>query len=149
MGHLSYKSIGIALVALCCVGLASCTGTRGPKKKVCYPVTGQLTVSGKPAAGATVILRPRENADTPEWAIGFPHANVKEDGSFEVGTYTDNDGAPAGGYLVLVTWNINESQNEEAPSKDRLNGKYADPSTSKLTAKVDAGPTQLPPIQLP
>src|SRR5262245_66458148 len=73
----------------------------GAKKKVCYPVRGELTVAGKPADGATVILQPKE-ANRDEWSDGYPRATVGADGKFQVSTYGENDGAPAGDYIVLV-----------------------------------------------
>jgi hypothetical protein len=110
-------------------------------------VTGQVTVKGKPADGAFVTLYPAE-ADPSQWASGYPRGYVGPDGKFQIGTYADNDGAPAGDYKVLVSWELKDPQNEEAAT-DRLGGKYADPATARLTAKVNAAPTELPPINLP
>jgi hypothetical protein len=135
-----------ALSAAC---FGACSGTSGPPKKVCYPVKGELSVKGQPAEGALIVLRPQGDANPDEWSAGFPRAHVKADGKFEVGTYGDNDGAPAGDYIVLVSWMTVNPQNEEASGTDRLRGRYADPSSSKLTVKVAAGPTELPPIRLP
>jgi hypothetical protein len=142
------RAAWLVLLTSVAVGLAAC-GARGPVKKTCYPVSGQITVKGQPAAGALVILRPKTDADSPEWSIGFPRAVVKDDGSFEVGTYGDNDGAPAGEYTVLISWQPPNPANEEQSLPDKLGGKYSDPATSPFSAKVDAGPTQLPPIKIP
>jgi hypothetical protein len=139
----------MAVLAFLLVCLASCARPSGPAKKICYPVQGELTIKGKPVPGALVVFRPQGDANAEEWSAGFPRAYVGEDGKFTVGTYTDDDGAPAGDYLVLVSWDLPNPQNEEGSSTDKLAGRYSDPSTSKLTAKVNAGPTQLPPIQLP
>jgi hypothetical protein len=125
-----------------------CTGSSGPAKKVCYPVKGQLLIQGKPAEGALVILQPKDNPNTAEWSAGFPHATTVADGKFEVATYADNDGAPAGDYVVLVSWSTPNPQNEESSSPDRLGGRYFDPAKSKLAAKVEPRPTELPPINL-
>src|SRR5205809_954396 len=83
----------------------------------------------KPAEGALVILRPQQDANPDDWSAGFPRANVGADGKFEVGTYGDNDGAPAGDYIVLVSWIAPNPQNEEASGPDRLGGRYSDPAT--------------------
>jgi hypothetical protein len=96
-----------------------------------------------------VILRPQGEANPAEWSAGFPRANVASDGAFRVGTYADDDGAPQGDYAILITWVAADPQNEEASGPDRLGGRYADPANSKLTAKVEARPTELPPIKLP
>jgi hypothetical protein len=130
------------------ITLASCSQTSGPPKKVCYPVKGELTVKGQPAAGALVIFQP-PGANSAEWSAGYPRATVAADGTFEVGTYADNDGAPAGDYNLAITWMIPNPQDEEAAGTDRLQGRYADAATSKLTIKVEAAATQLAPIRLP
>jgi hypothetical protein len=128
---------------------SGCSGASGPAKKVCFPAKGQLLVQGKPAEGALLIFQPKENANPAEWSAGYPHATTLSDGKFEVGTYADNDGAPAGDYVVSVSWSTPNPQNEEASGPDRLGGRYADPAKSNLTAKVEARPTELPPINLP
>jgi len=138
---------GLLLAIIACAG--GCSKSSGPPKKVCYPVKGELLVKDKPAEGATVILHPGADANSDEWSMGFPHGNVGADGKFELGTYADNDGAPAGDYVVLVSWPAPNPQNEEQSGADRLGGRYANPSLSKLTAKVEPRPTELPPIRLP
>src|SRR5258705_8236525 len=125
--------------------MGACSTSSGPPKKICYRVKGELLVKDKPAAGALVILHPRD-ANRDEWSAGFPHAHVGADGKFEVGTYGDNDGGPAGDYIILVSWDAPNPQNEEASGPDRLGGRYSDPATAKLTAKVETRPTELPPI---
>src|SRR3954451_7091566 len=94
----------IALLMLFAAGLAvAACSPSGPSKKVCYPVKGELTVGGKPAEGATVILHPKDgNAE--EWSAGFPRAKVGADGKFQASTYGENDGAPAGDYVILISW---------------------------------------------
>src|SRR5262245_51876855 len=136
------------LLLVCAAALfVGCT-QGGPKKKVCYPVHGELTVAGKPADGATVILQPKE-ANREEWAEGCPLATVAADGKFQVSTYGENDGAPAGDYIVLVSWVAPTPANEEASGPDRLGGRYIDPAKSKLTATIESRPSELPPIRLP
>jgi hypothetical protein len=136
------------LAVLSAALVVGCGGNSGPAKKACYPVKGQLLVQGKPAEGVLLIFQPKESPDAAEWSAGFPHATTTADGKFEIGTYTDNDGAPAGDYVVIATWTVPNPQNEEASSPDRLGGRYGDPATSKLTAKVEAKPNELPPINL-
>ena len=139
----------LAAAALVCIGLSACS-EGGPAKKKCYPVKGQLLVKSQPAAGARVILHPQGGGNPDEWFAGYPRGEVGADGSFEVGTYGDKDGAPAGDYVVLVTWPAaTDPANEEAPTVDKLGGKYAEPTTSQFKAKVEAGPTTLPPIKIP
>ena len=138
-------------VPLLLIGIAFCYGCStgsGSAKKVCYPVKGQLLVQGKPAEGALLILQPKDNPDAAGWATGFPHATTVADGKFELGTYADVDGAPAGDYIVLVSWTKPNPQNEEASTPTASAAAIPIRSTSKLTAKVEARPTELPPINL-
>jgi len=143
------QSTLLVLVAIAgsLIGLAGCGRSSGLAKKACYPVKGQLFVKGQPAAGAQIVLRP-PNPD--DWPDGFPRAAVAADGSFDVETYGDKDGAPAGKYMVVVTWTTTPAQPDAEDNEmiDRLDGRY-DAANSKLTAKVEAGPTTLPAIRLP
>jgi hypothetical protein len=143
------RMLCVALLAAAMGCFAGCTGSRGPAKKTCYPVKGQLLVQGKPAEGALIIFRPAAEAKPEEWSAGFPRAHVASDGTFEVGTYDERDGAPAGDYVLSVSWVMPNPLNEEAPGIDKLAGRYADAATSKLTAKVEPRPTDLPAIRLP
>jgi hypothetical protein len=125
-------------------------GCRPSDQKPVYPVKGQLFVRSKPAEGALVILHPTENADPQQWTAGYPRGAVAADGSFEVSTYGEGDGAPAGQYTVLVQWRsaAAEGSDPEASNADRLGGRYLDPATSKLRATVEEKPTELPRFDL-
>jgi len=138
--------ISAGLLVLGCVVLGC--GPGGPSKKVCYAVKGELTVGGKPAEGATVMFQPRD-ANPAEWSEGYPRAKVGPDAKFQVSTYGENDGAPAGEYVILVTWEAPNPGNEEASGPDRLGGKYIDPAKSQLKATIEPRPNELPAIRLP
>lgn len=128
---------GVALVGLLAVA-AGC----GDGKPRLYPVTGSVTVKGRPADGAVVRLYP---------AAGGPHMPagvVQADGSFKLTTFLPDDGAPAGDYKVTVTWRPAKKTTMDPDGPDRLNGRYADAVSTRLTATVDAGPTTLPAITL-
>lgn len=151
MAHLVLR-LACGIAATFTVGLAfsGCGAAGGPAKKPCYPTKGQLFVKSQPANGAQVILHPQGGESAAEWFSGFPHGKVESDGSFELETYGEKDGAPAGEYVVLVTWpTASDPSNEEAPTQDRLGGRYADPGSSQFKVKVDSAPTTLPPIKIP
>jgi hypothetical protein len=80
----------------------ACSAPSSPTagQKPVHPVKGQLFVNDKPAAGAFVLFVPvNEPADAKD---PRPGAEVGEDGSFALSTYGENDGAPAGEYVVVV-----------------------------------------------
>jgi hypothetical protein len=120
-----------------------------------YPVRGELFHEGKPAAGAFVLLTPENPGEEKDWPFGYPRANVNPDGSFEVGTLTSNDGAPEGKYKVTVTWMVAppgaKTDDPEAATIDKLQGKYRHPAKSALSATVAPSPQPivLPRIDLP
>ena len=139
------------LLAASCLALSSC-GTAKLERPV-VPVSGQLFVQGKPANGALVILRPAASSDAADdWTSAFPRATVRGDGSFQIGTYGEADGAPVGDYVVLVQWDENAAQGEaeasEAKFVDRLGGRYSDPARATLRVTVAAPKTTLPKFDL-
>jgi hypothetical protein len=140
----------IWLVSLCVLtmGVVSCSKSSGPPQKVCYPVKGKLLVGEQPPVGAMVIFHP-EGALPDEWTGGYPRGSVGADGTYELGTYGDKDGAPAGEYRVLVSWTqTGNEETEDTQMVDKLKGRYSDYSRSTLRAKVAAGPTEVPVIRV-
>src|SRR5690348_6286119 len=70
-----------------------------------FPVVGHLSVNGQTPAGAFVVLHPKNGTATaPNGEAVHPRAVVKPDGSFAVGTYKADDGAPSGEYSLTVEW---------------------------------------------
>ncbi|HXG10568.1 MAG TPA: hypothetical protein VNK04_12475 [Gemmataceae bacterium] len=130
----------VALIGFACGG--------GPKL---YPVVGQVFVDGEPAVGAIVVLHPVGNDDP---AAPRPIGKVKGDGSFHLSTPPYGSGAPAGEYEVAIVWpdeskfdpNDETAELEEIPNK--LPEQYGNAKTSNLKAKVEQGPTTLPPFML-
>jgi len=132
----------VATVVLAAVAfLPSCAGSRKPV----YPVTGHVYLKQKPVAGATVIFHPVHAAvnDTSN-----PVGQVAADGSFKLTTYTNGDGAPEGDYVVTIEWRAPKRNPLEANPVDRLRGRYSDPKTSTLRARVDRQTVELQPIDL-
>ena len=75
----------------------------GDGKKATYPVTGKVVAgAGKtPAKGAIVMLIP-VTFDIKDLERSM--ATVDDDGAFAITTYNANDGAPAGEYVITLTW---------------------------------------------
>src|SRR5438132_3037311 len=140
-------AVGLALAVTLC---ASCSGG-----KPLYPVRGEVFFEGQPAAGALVVLHPLD--DNSPAAIR-PSGYVESDGSVNLTSYLTpsrivGDGAPAGEYIVTVSWlpsDVKEDLSKHPGSvlPDKLGGRYGQPDSSKLRAKVLEQPTELPRIDL-
>jgi hypothetical protein len=143
------------LGAVVSAALLSSACQRGP---ACYPTRGQVLVGGKPAEGARVLFFPVD-ADPADLQTLKPSAKVGPDGSFTLRTFfppdgSVKDGAPAGEYVVTITW-VPENLDPDVAGRssleavDRLQGRYGDARKTELRAVVKEGPTDLPPITLP
>jgi len=122
------------------VTLAGC-GTNGPEL---HPVKGTVLVNKKAAAHATVVLHP-VNPTTPD--APKPRGKVNADGSFTLTTHTEGDGAPAGDYRVTVEQWLAGARADDPPA-NRLPAKFANPTTSGLTATIAVGTTELKAIEI-
>jgi len=128
-----FRGLVLVVVALLC----GCSGSNRDRVPV-HPVTGKVLVDGQPPEGATVVFHP---VSSTEEMAHKPAARVQADGTFQVTTYEAHDGAPAGEYVVTVTWSA-------PPTPDRLGGKYSDPETSQLQVTVTEGENLLKPFEL-
>ncbi len=147
-------SICIVLLAIMLSGCGGDTGKGKPRAKV-YKTKGKVTFLGSPVVGAVVSFSPK--GDQPA-AIG----RTNDSGEYVLTTYAAGDGAAAGEFTVMVML-IDSGDAEKTPAmahaktqaeyvpvdthnvkKAKSSGnvlptKYADPKTSTLTAKVEAG----------
>jgi hypothetical protein len=109
---------------------------------------------GKPVEGAVVTFHPKGGDDVKSLR---PSGLTDKEGKFTLSTGS-KPGAPAGEYVVTVNWHKPVeppggkkvmSTEEPPPPPDVFKGKpYADPKTSKLTAKVNSGTNNLEPFRL-
>jgi hypothetical protein len=116
--------------------------------------TGKVTYKGNPIKGAIVVFHPKDaNMNSQR-----PSGVTDEGGAFSLTTGT-KAGAPAGDYLVTITWP------EEAPVKpkggkimntdadtpdmpDRLKGRFADSTRTTLKATIKGGSNDIPTFDL-
>ena len=115
------------------------TEEAGSKRKVVptYPVTGTLTLDGKPLAGATVAFY-RFNKETEKFnAISDGLTDAA--GRFQVSTYSRFDGAPAGEFIVTVVKTGKGYDDGETNAKTLLPEQYATPKTTPLKVTIKAG----------
>ena len=116
----------------------------GDDREPVYPVHGQVLYQGRPAEGALVAFHP---IDGPDAGALKPHGRVEADGSFRLGTYEADDGAPAGEYAGTVDW-PDDTPGPPGPRPDRLRGRYSDPQASPFQVQIREGTNELEPFQL-
>ena len=123
------------------VALAGCGSSDTRPKAV--PAKGSVFYKNSPAGGVLVVFHPldkgRENAEKPV-------ATTKEDGTFVLTTYNENDGAPEGEYGITLVWNQKAkdqkfSLNSEGGGGgvDKFGGRYGDPGKPKIKKTVKKG----------
>jgi hypothetical protein len=110
-------------------------GTRR-KLLATHPVSGAVTLDGKPVAGATVTFH-RLNKETDRW-VNTADALTDATGAFQLSTYTRSDGCPAGEYAVTVAI-TGRGYYDGDPPKNTLPARYAAPATTPLKAAVKEG----------
>lgn len=132
------RSAGIAAIGLLLICSCKDNGLK------LNPVRGQLFFQGAPAEGALVVFQRQgaTGASDPK-----PSGKVGNDGSFTLTTYQHGEGAPAGDYVVLVTWfppNARELEN----ATNKLPARFASADSTTLKATVKDGTNELEPFRL-
>jgi hypothetical protein len=138
----------MGLTSLFLIAFSGCGDQDNDQVEV-FPVTGKLLVNGQPAEGASVIFYP-QSPDSDGKKMPVPGGTTDANGNYQLTSYESGDGAPAGEYNVAIIWYEPPSPNSAGPSEqqDRLRGRYANPQTSRLTARVEQGGGELPPFEL-
>jgi hypothetical protein len=134
--------LGAAVVGLALTGCGRAPGNRTPLHKA----AGKISFDGQAPAGALIVLHPA--GGSPKESLK-PTAQVQPDGTFRLSTYETGDGAPAGDYVVTVSWR-RAVQTDEGylPGPNVLPPKYASPATSDVVVRVREGDNDLEPITL-
>ncbi|MBN2292395.1 MAG: hypothetical protein JXM70_08220 [Pirellulales bacterium] len=128
-------SLGIFVIATLTATLVGCgRSDRLPLNTV----EGTVSCRGKPAEGVFVVFHPENPSE--KMRKLRPAATTRAEGKFKLSTYGPGDGIPAGEYRVTAIWR-GESEGNET---DRLQGRYADPSTTPLKITID--PANLQPV---
>jgi hypothetical protein len=118
-------------VAFASLVLAGCGATPSGRMNV-LPVSGQVLLNGQPLPDAVVVFHPLQPFS--DKSADFPRAVTDAKGLFRLSTYSANDGAPLGEYLV----SIDAAPPAESILKppDPLAGRYRDPRASGLKATI-------------
>ncbi len=126
----------------CLLLLLCLTVSCGKGREPVHPVRGKVLYHGEPAVHAYVIFHPVAASEAARQMR--PHGVVGPDGTFQLKTYRDGDGAPPGDYRVTIEWPGEDPRNPSEPNEpgsmpigpDRLQGRYANPEASGLRATV-------------
>ncbi|HMF20068.1 MAG TPA: tetratricopeptide repeat protein [Gemmataceae bacterium] len=102
-----------------------------------FPVQGKADLDGKPIPEASIFLHP---VGVKNPAFPRPRGIVQADGTFVLGTYRKDDGAPPGEYKVSVQL-LKQTAGQLLP-KNHLPVQYADAETSSLTIHIEQGENQ-------
>lgn len=140
-----FKVASGTLALLLTPALSGCGGSSKPWEVV-VPASGQVTFEGKPVAGAQITLYPT-SAEVPDTVR--PSATTSEDGSFVLGTYGANDGAPAGDYKAGIVWfKVVDTGGGPVRGNNVLPQKYSNPEASGIVVTVNAPETRVAAISL-
>lgn len=134
------------------LGVIAVGGCGGGPDVTLFPVTGSIKFDSKPVADALVTFSPQSG--------GRPATGTtNSEGKFRLGTFSNNDGAMAGDYIVTVAVGM-QAQSGDAPAEIADENAYAVPeeadgsssgsvpvryastrSSDLKAAVVDGGPT--------
>jgi Tetratricopeptide repeat len=109
---------------------------------------GKVSFQGKATPGAVVFLHPVGVKDLNH---PTPRGTVAADGTFVLGTYAENDGAPIGAYKATVQWFTkveNPEKDDGVMPRNQLPAKYARAETSGLSVHIQEGENKIPTILL-
>jgi hypothetical protein len=135
----------LALIVVVWGAISVSRGHGGPERLEVYPVFGELHYEGQPATGATIFLHPQD----PSIPVR-PQAFVNDDGTFEVMTYRQGDGAPAGRYKATIEWRravAGQTADEHVPP-NVVPAAYASPQSTPLEVTIKEGENTFPPIAI-
>lgn len=134
-----FGSLGVLLIAIAC--LTSGCGSSGehPTAKV----SGLVTIDGQPLKFGSVLFVPEGNLPSAE-------ANIRSDGTYDLGTYTSNDGAVIAKHKVMITARLasgsalpEDSVKGAAGTVSAIPEKYGDLEKSGLVAEVTADTNEI------
>ena len=140
-----------ALLATSIAAAIGCSKSRDSNQLPVFPVTGHLSVNGQTPNGAFVVLHPKNGTGTaPNGEVVHPRAVVKPDGSFVIGTYGADDGAPPGEYSMTIEWRkiVRSSDGSPVLGPNVVPVKYARPQSSPVSIMIAEKSNELDPIKV-
>lgn len=139
---------GLPALALAAAILTAGCSSGNQGEAPVFPVKGKISLDGEPAGGAFVVFHPKSPASVSD-RDRRPSAQVQPDGSFELTTHSQADGAPAGEYAVTVQWNkLIKQGNDTIAGPNIIPPPYAKPDTTPLEVTIKESSNQLDPFQI-
>jgi hypothetical protein len=136
------------LLIFAVLSLSACEDKIKPGSKQTFPVSGVVTVDGKPPGSPISISVHDEKGIDPD-DPSVSSALVKNDGSFTLSTYQDGDGVPVGKYTLTFFWGTWNAVSMSFGGEDKLKNRYRKAEDSPVTFEVDgSGPVDLGTIEL-
>lgn len=140
-----FASVIFVMCSLLLVSFFGCAPAKDPWE-VTYPASGTVTFKGRPVVDAELAFFP-EDPSVPESVR--PKAKSTEGGKFEVWTYAQGDGAPAGSYKVtIVHHEIAVSKDTIVAKPNDLPAKFSKRDTTDIKVNIVEGKNELPAIEL-
>lgn len=138
-GAVKYPATKAMMVTL--AALLWISGCGGPPVET-YPAGGKVTFpDGTPLSGGRVEFQEVQRKHNVS-----PRATIEPDGTFELGTFSEKDGAPVGEYRALVVPPIPNIDVDELESwsdyPEPIDKKFKDARTSGLQFTVTTDPDQ-------
>lgn len=136
----------LGIGALCLSAVAGC-GPEGPPRKETFRVRGKVSVDGQ-APPAPVQIEAQNVAGMDAEMPTISQSETNPDGTFEIATYQQGDGVPAGDYVLTFSCREFNVMSRSYAGPDKLNKRYSDAKKSevKFTVKdksVDLGEIKL------
>ncbi|TWU58164.1 hypothetical protein [Rubripirellula reticaptiva] len=129
-GKKSRRSFALATLGLSTILLLGCSGkTADPRVAI---VRGTVEVDAAPAEGVILQLHPLTQDGVPATGVS------DKEGHLSISTYTNGDGVVPGSYQVTCTWGTFDPMSRQMTG-DRLVGRYASTSDSKLVWEITPG----------
>jgi hypothetical protein len=141
------RIVSAAVITLMALSLQSCSGEK-PFRKQTTKVTGKVTIDGAAPDPPAQVECVATGGMDPKHAT-FSWCDTKPDGSFEISTYEQGDGIPAGDYSLTFKWQPFNVMSR-GYGADKFKGKYAKPENSKIKFTIADGdkPADLGTIEL-
>lgn len=125
-------SAAVVTAAILSAAAGGCGSSEARKEVV--KVQGSVSYKGKPVPKGTITFQPEGD--------GLPaHGMIQPDGTYQMSTYGEGDGAAVGRYQVTIvakegSENLMPSSPGYVPPKEIVPKKYSDPKVSGLSANV-------------